>query len=171
VAASLSGIRPESPSDLPQTHPWDEVKLDLSTWATARREQEAVTPRVPGPPSPSAESVRSLEGNRGVTLPASGPSAVSLFWWTLLILVICGIMLGFIKEGPNGLVFGLIIIVMVLPGLQLGAAIVAALIMAVSNRPDKSYQLRQIGKIVLGVMVGAGAGILALVVLFFLFAR
>jgi hypothetical protein len=92
---------------------------------------------------------------------------VSLFWWTLLVLVICGMVLGFIKEGPNGLVFGLIIIVMVLPGLQLGAAIVAALILAVSTRPDKSFQLRQISKIVLGVVLGTIAGILAMVALCF----
>ena len=93
---------------------------------------------------------------------------MSLFWWTVLILVFSGTVLGFIAEGPNGLAMSLLMIVLVLPGVQLGAAIAVALILAASARPDKSQQLRQISKIALGVVLGTIAGILAMAALCFL---
>ena len=55
---------------------------------------------------------------------------------------------------------GLIIRLLGLPGRQLAGAFVTVLILTVSNRPDTNYQLRQLGKIVLGVVVGTVGGLL-----------
>jgi hypothetical protein len=100
---------------------------------------------------------------------------VKLFWWTLLLLmgVVPLLVLGWTSRGsgfthqlPSAIYIGVIIILFVLPGLQLGAALVTALILAVSPRPDKGYQFRQLGKIVLGVVVGTLLGVLVMVGVF-----
>jgi hypothetical protein len=62
----------------------------------------------------------------------------------------------------NLLTYG-VIIVLILPALQLGSALLTALTLATSSRTDKGYQFRQLGKIVLGVVVGTVLGILIMV--------
>ena len=44
--------------------------------------------------------------------------------------------------------------------MQLGAAILALFVLAVSARPDKAFQLKQLGKIIVGLIAGTIAGIL-----------
>jgi hypothetical protein len=62
---------------------------------------------------------------------------------------------------------GLFLNLLFLPLVQLGAALVAALILIASARPDKAAQLRQLGKIVVGTVVGTLLGGLALAIGFF----
>ncbi len=167
VASNLAGP-PRRSADLPLPHAWEGADLDLSSWTGARRQQEAVTRRAPAPPNPPDEAAESLKPNRPVTLHAFGPSAVSLFWRTLLLLAVAGVTFSTIKIGSEGFAVGLWFLVLILPAVQLGAAILVALILAVSRRPDKRYQLLQIVRIALGVMVGAGAGLMLMVALGFL---
>jgi hypothetical protein len=146
VAPALGGGR-ERRSYLPLTHYWDEEDYE---------------------PVPLTQRGRP---GRAPSLP----SAVKLFWWTLLLLmgVVPLLVLGWTSRGsgfthqlPSAIYIGVIIILFVLPGLQLGAALVTALILAVSPRPDKGYQFRQLGKIVLGVVVGTLLGVLVMVGVF-----
>jgi hypothetical protein len=95
-------------------------------------------------------------------MPRSELSAVRLFWQALLVLSVLGALLS-IAGGPSGPMAAGFIILLALPLVQLGAAVVTALILAMSEFPDKSYQFRQLGKIVLGLVVGTVLGILAMV--------
>jgi hypothetical protein len=148
---------------------WDEDFNPLSEDMSARC-REAITAEDPSSPVTPAESLRSDEGEPRIALPESGPSAVSLFWWTLLILVMGGMVFGMlVASGAPGsgsaIAIPGIIILLVLPGLQLGAAILTAVFLAVSLRPDKRYQFRQLGKIVKGVLAGTALGILVMVII------
>jgi len=117
---------------------------------------------------PHAESPR--EGADG------GPSAVRSFWVTLLVLVLLGFLVGPLMGGGNGqlptnLVLTAVVILMVLPALQLVAAAVAAVFVAVSGGADRGVQLRRLGRIALGVFLGTMAGMLAMVILYFALSR
>lgn len=115
----------------------------------------AVAPNLGGDSKPRAPS-----DEPRITLPVSGPSAVSLFWWTLLVFVVGAMVLLSIKyDNPLG---GMFLILLILPGLQLGAAVLIAFVLALSARPDRSYQFRKLGKIVKGSLIGALLGILGM---------
>ena len=79
-------------------------------------------------------------------------------------LTMTGILLS-VVSGGEGLLIGIIIILLVLPAMQLGAALVTAVILGLSNRPDKRFQAKQLGKIVLGVLAGTFIGIVLMVVI------
>jgi hypothetical protein len=104
---------------------------------------------------------------------------VKVFWHTLLVLV--GIFflvtLGWTSSGGgihfgsrilSSLLFGAFILLLIFPAVQIAAALIAALILAVSPYPDKGFQLWQLLKIFLGILVGTGLGILIMVGFFFL---
>lgn len=108
----------------------------------------------------------------------TGVSAVKMYWLLTLIcsmlggIVTVGIMLsqrgGRAQIGGRGdilgsLVFGIVLLVMAFPAVQLGSAFITLIWLAASSRQDRSYQLGQLGKITLGLFVGAGAGIVAMV--------
>ncbi len=98
-------------------------------------------------------------------------SAASLFWWSTLVVLMGGMFLCLIiyhEETRTDTFFSIVLVggiiaLLVFPGVQLAAAIVTFLILTFSSREDKGYQLRQLGKIVLGVAAGAVLGILAMV--------
>lgn len=92
----------------------------------------------------------------------AGVSAVALFWWLLLGLVVFGFFASAFS-GPTGLIVGAVIIAMVLPALQLLSALVTAIVVATSTRYDKMYQFKQLGKMTLGVILGTVLGILVMV--------
>jgi hypothetical protein len=106
--------------------------------------------------------------------PAGGVTAVGVFWWTTLILVV-GVSVFFAlyvaemdtSQFPVGLLVGLLLSLMALPVVQFVAAGVAAVFAAASKRPDHARQLRQAGKIALGVLIGSFAGGLALAIVLF----
>ena len=92
----------------------------------------------------------------------TGISAVKLFWLLSLAGLLLAPLLGALW-GLGGLGAGLFIIAMIFPAVQLLSALVTYICMAASSRPDKSFQVRQVGKITLGLVVGVGAGIMAMV--------
>jgi hypothetical protein len=67
------------------------------------------------------------------------------------------------RDGGDGVVIGLFILALSFPAIQLVCAVVVALWLGVSTRHDKPYQLRQLGKITLGLVVGTVAGIMSMV--------
>ena len=108
---------------------------------------------------------RQTESPRG-----GGPSAVRCFWVTLLALVLLGFVVGPLmgvgnRQLPTDLVLTGVVILMGLPALQLVAAFVTAVVLAVSGGADRAFQFRRLGRITLGAFLGTIAGILAMVVL------
>lgn len=102
-----------------------------------------------------------------VALPSaarSGISAVKVFWILSLIFAILGAMLGS-AWGVDEIFIGLVILALVYPAVQLGSAVIVLIWLALSSRDDKRYQLKQIGKITLGLFLGTLAGILTMVVI------
>jgi len=96
-----------------------------------------------------------------------GISAIALYWWIFLgvILLAPCLLLPFFAEGRGGnsLLFGLVILALVLPAVQFGVGIIVLIVLACMQRPDKSFQLWRLGKIMLGLVVGTIAGILSMV--------
>jgi hypothetical protein len=168
AVAPLMGGRTHPGPYLPPPHYRDDHE-GLRPWSPPPR--EAVTAEEPLAPAPPRVPLGPAGGPPRVALPGSDPSAVSLFWWVLLALVLLGCLLGSFHGAPQGPLIAGVIILLVLPGLQLGAGVVTLLILAVSPRQDKAYQLWQLGKIFLGVIVGAGAGLLIMLGLFVLLAH
>jgi hypothetical protein len=111
-------------------------------------------------------------------------SAVGLFWWSLLAVVLLGTIatisyFALSQESASRNVFkaiglGLEVtafgIVMLLPALQLIAAMVTVLILATTPRPDKGQQFRLLRKIVVGMIIGSVVGLCIMLplLLFFL---
>lgn len=162
-----SAARPPGPKanwDL-LAHYWEEEIEEPGPLGPAREgittAREGITAGVPVTPA----EPRPLQ--QRIVLPRRGLSAVSLFWWISLILGF-GVFLWFSVSGSGGgPLLGAFILVIFLPAVQLGAALLTALILAVSASPHKSYQFQQLGKIGCGVVVGTVVGILAMVVLGF----
>jgi hypothetical protein len=98
---------------------------------------------------------------RDTSTPPSAVSAASIFWWTVLVLILIATVLGL----PFMVVGGLFVSLMALPLVQLLASLVTLLILVGSTRPDRDLQLKQLGKITLGVVIGTFFGGLALGVL------
>jgi hypothetical protein len=105
-----------------------------------------------------------------IALPRSGPSSVALFWWVLLALIGLGTLLS-VVSGPEGLMVGWVIMLMVLPFMQLGSALITCIALALSPRQDKRWQFIQLGKITLGVVIGTVAGIAAMFIIYFALSR
>ncbi|HEY7426413.1 MAG TPA: hypothetical protein VH682_19425 [Gemmataceae bacterium] len=148
--------------DLLLAHYWEEIEEPgplgpAREGITATREGiTAGAPAAPAEPRPVQQPI---------VLPGRGLSAVSLFWWISLILGF-GVVLWFsVSASRGGLLLGAFILVIFLPAVQLGAALLTAIILAVSAGPHKSYQFQQLGKIGCGVVVGTVVGVLVMVVL------
>lgn len=96
-----------------------------------------------------------------------GISAVALYWWIFLGVILLSpmLILPFFAEGwgPESLLVGLVILALVLPAVQFGVGIIVLIVLACMQRPDKTFQLWRLGKIMLGLVVGTIAGILAMV--------
>jgi hypothetical protein len=118
------------------------------------------------------------EEAHGVQTGGPAPSRLSaerLFWWIQLALVVawlvlCPVAVQVIRQGADvaGLVLELSVVLLIFwPGIQLGEALLIGLILAVSARPDRSAQLWQLGKIVLGVVAGTLLGGLVMAALLF----
>jgi hypothetical protein len=91
----------------------------------------------------------------------TGPSAVALFWWILFAVSILNLIL-FLRPSRDGLSAAVVVVTLCLPLVQLGSALFVAIILLCSQRSDRGYQFKQLGKITLGVIVGTLAGILAM---------
>jgi hypothetical protein len=181
IAPAL-GRGPEPRSYLPLTSYWEET-YDPAPWARSARDPEAVTR---GRDALTAQEVplaapdeprRAADDDRNYTLPSStSPSAVKVFWWTVLGLVIAGLVLftvqsGFSTRGMGEVVVVAIILLLVLPAVQLAAAVVTALVLAVVPGADKGYQFKQLGKIVLGLVAGTILGCLVMWGIYLVFSK
>jgi hypothetical protein len=157
---------------------WDEKAREPRPWAPPGPDPEAISPDRAAVTSqdqsistPPTESLGSYDDDRDVSVGAPGHSAVSLFWWSVLVLTGIG-MVGFaITSGRDSFGLSLILIMLTLPAFQFGAAIVTAIILAVSPRPDKGYQFWQLGKIVLGTVAGTVVGLLLMYAIYRAFSR
>jgi hypothetical protein len=147
---------------------WDEEELEASPPRASVGEAEEITTAAPGPVVPR-QPQHSSQPERRFDLRTSGPSAVSLFWWSFLALCMLGLVLPSLMS-PDSLLVGAFIIALTLPAFQLGGGLVAALILALSGRSDKGYQFRKLGQILLGMVAGTMIGWLVMVVLVALFA-
>jgi hypothetical protein len=140
-----------------QAPPDDSQSVTDNRWATT--DQASGNLPLPNDEEPIQPSSASPQG---IAQPARR-SAVALFWWSLLCLVIVSIFLSrFSGRVPPAIEVVLFMGVIVFPALQLGAAVVTAGILAVSTRTDKGYQFLQLGKIVAGVILGSLVGLLVM---------
>ena len=84
-------------------------------------------------------------------------TANSLFWQSFLFLMFLAMVVGTISSQS---LFGpAIIILMLMPLLQLASAAIALFALAVSSRTDRGYQLRCLGRLTLGTIVGSLLGL------------
>src|SRR5262249_399270 len=137
--------------------------------AVRSAEQDEAVKDVP-PPAPLTPPRAALPAaaEPPVALRPAGPSAVSLFWWSTLVLTLIGLFLGAASQrAGDSLVVSLVILWLIRPALQPGAFVVAFLILAFSSRPGKDFQRRQLGKIGCGLIAGTAAGIAAMALIFF----
>ena len=90
-----------------------------------------------------------------------GFGAVTIFWWILALLTFLSFAYGILAGRGDGgavLITG-IVVLLVFPALQLISAVITLIVFAVWPRPDKLYQLAQLGKITLGVVIGTVVGV------------
>jgi hypothetical protein len=103
----------------------------------------------------------------GIELPSiarGGMSAVPVFWMLTGVFAVLVMFLSMLSSGRGeSIVVGLIILALTFPGVQLAAAVCVAIWLGISQRHDKAYQFKQLGKITLGLVLGTVAGILAMV--------
>ena len=93
-------------------------------------------------------------------------SAVGVFWWVFVFLNVIGLGLGLLADGGSSasIIITIVVLLLVMPALQLASALVTMLVIACWSRSDKSYQLVQLGKITLGLVLGTVLGIAAMAV-------
>jgi len=151
---------PEPRNYMPLLSYWDEEETEASP--PSLPPGEGITAAAPVPAG--REPLQPSDPERRFGLRNSGPSAVGLFWWTFLVLALLGFVGFNVWAGGGGVsIVGGVILLLTLPAFQLGAGLVAALILAMSSRSDKSYQFRQLGKILLGMVAGTMVGMLVMV--------
>jgi hypothetical protein len=159
VIAPRMGQKPAAWSHLALIEEWDDEDYEPSL---ATSHPEGITEEAPDLLKKPVDSMRPDLRAAGIALSGTRPSAVRIFWWTLLILVVGGSGLFVVARGGDVLSIATIAVVMLFPCVQVAAVIVAAIILGVSDRPDRRYQLRQLGKIFLGAVGGAVAGVLVM---------
>jgi hypothetical protein len=153
---------------------------DPEAWAVPLRDPDAIAPGspttepdaiTPGPPNTepdtiasgpptteSSELYRASRPLRSILLRESGPRAVNVFWGTLAVFIVLVIAWS-LASGPNGLGAGFFMLILFLPGLQLAAAVVTGIILAVCPGTEKGYEFGQLGKIVVGLVLGTIVGV------------
>ncbi len=122
---------------------------------------------VTGEPSrPTALRPEIDEDNFDIRRP-SQLSAAALFWYISLVAGALGLLYAIAAGGGSGLLVGVVILLLVFPAVQLGAAVIALGVVLFSGRSDSGHQMRQLGKITLGLVIGT---LLGVGVMFLLFA-
>lgn len=121
----------------------------------------AVAPAIgSGSPMPLMFYYDEDTGEKVPDIRKPGLSAVALFWWLVAAFSALGCVFGLAAgRAAEGLLVSSVIVLMVFPAIQLLAAIVTLIVYAIWPRPDKARQLKQLGKITLGVVLGTIAGI------------
>ncbi len=106
------------------------------------------------------------------TIKKPGLSAVTVFWWVSCFLIFVCFAIGIVSEGGRGeslLITG-VLVLLFFPIMQLIAAVITLIVFACWPRYDKMYQLKQLGKIAGGVVLGTIVGVLAMTVIGFAIA-
>lgn len=127
----------------------------------------------PAPPRPTGIKPGATDMTAGRARPAvraeidedafdvrrpSSLSAAALFWYLCLGLSALGLLLGAGGRG-EGLLLGVIVLLLAFPAVQLVSAAVVFLVLLFTGRSDRSFQMRRLGKITLGVVIGSVAGL------------
>jgi hypothetical protein len=94
------------------------------------------------------------------------PSATGLYWGMVLLVSIFVAMWNLGVERHPDSAEAVLIIALVLPGIQLGASMIAAIVIVLSKRPRKDERLRHLGKITFRAFIGAVIGGLVMLPLF-----
>jgi hypothetical protein len=125
-------------------------------------------------PPANSSSGSQPEGRR-----TNGPSAVKVFWYTTLVLIGLGFVIGVflaVKNGDpsdagNGLLGAGIVMLMVFPGMQLLAVVISLFFVPLrkSERTNLGRDWSRLGKIALGTILGSVVGFGLMVFLFQLF--
>lgn len=110
---------------------------------------------------------RSRPAQESIALTKTRHSAVAFFWYSLLAVLLLGSILVMSRGGP---VVAAFVVLLALPVAQLIAAGIAAGVLLFSRSADRSFQLRQLGKITLGVLCGTGFGTIPMICLGLVFA-
>jgi hypothetical protein len=112
----------------------------------------------------------------GVAIPdlqkRPGRSRVEMYWWIVLLLIgiTLAITLTQLYDVVSGFLVGLLVVALILPILQVISSVFTMIVVCLAAAPNRNLQLKQQGKILLGTLIGAGAGIAVMVGLFALFA-
>jgi hypothetical protein len=126
----------------------------------------AVAPTITrGAPMPITYYYDEETGDALPEISKPGLSAVSLFWWISCFLIFCSFLYTILLEKgrvDSMMVTG-VILLLVFPLLQLASAVVTLIVFGFWPRPDRGYQLKQLGKITAGVLLGSILGIGAMV--------
>ncbi|MCI0459377.1 MAG: hypothetical protein L0Z62_20700 [Gemmataceae bacterium] len=125
-----------------------------------------VAPRAPRP-YPSDEELVDRHGRRLFSHTSASISAVALYWFTLLGLIgltfvlSCagGALRGRADSFEYGPGWGLMILALFLPGIQLVASVITMFLAAVTNWNDAAARVWVVAKITLGTVIGTGIGI------------
>jgi hypothetical protein len=89
----------------------------------------------------------------------------------LLVFAGSGLAAGRPNDPGTGLIVGALAIALLLPALLLVAALVTLIVLAVSSRPDKGREYRQLGRITAGAVLGTVLGIVPMACLLVVFRR
>jgi hypothetical protein len=144
---------------------WDEEDFEPGPAPGAKTDWEAITEKATTAPARPGVSTSAVPN-----IASAGVSAVSVFWLLTLAAAVLGVLLGCI-EGSNGFIVDVVIELLVFPVVQLVLAIIVGIGFACTSRPDKWFQLKQLGKLTLGLFLGTVAGILAMVVVGVIMSR
>jgi hypothetical protein len=165
VIAPKLGGRSTAWSHLSLIEDWDEEDFQPGPAPGAAADWEAITEK-----APTALPRPVLSSSAMPTIASAGVSAVSVFWLLTLAASILAALIG-AAQGGGGFIVGLVILLLVFPAVQLTCAIIVGVGFACTSRPDKWFQLKQLGKLTLGLFLGTVAGILAMVVIGVIMSR
>jgi hypothetical protein len=147
---------------------WDEEDHKPAPATGTAVEDEAITANKPNSSEKSAVPRQPMPD-----IAKTGVSGVKMYWFVTLICV-CASFVYITTLAPEAgggggaplfapRIAGLLILALGFPAIQLVSAIITAIWLALSRRPDRSFQLVQLGKITLGLILGTVAGIVAMV--------
>jgi hypothetical protein len=159
---------------------WDEEDHPLGRAPVPEAGQEAIIKRTitdyPPPVAPGQEAISTqaprtprhseLAAGAVPNIAMTGVSAVKVYWLLSLTALIVGVLISPAWAGRWSIevpIISLIILLLVFPAVQLVCALITLSWLALSSRPDRSFQMKQLGKMTLGLFLGTVAGILVMV--------
>ena len=101
-----------------------------------------------------------------------GASSVAVHWWLAFLLVFACFASAVLsqedaKSLPEALGVTSFAVLMTFPGIQLASAFLTLIVFSLWPRPDRVFQLKRAAAIIVGITIGAVAGLLVMVPFFF----